>query len=148
MLRVFSVVCVVNGIAMILTGLYGVFAPRDAMALMTGLDQLWTPETISLMRMHNGADFGLGVGFVLVALRPRTSFAALVLCLFANVAHGVVHFIDEAQGHHHLENIGPIAILIAMSALIAVLYPWKEGLHLFLARQSPLPASPAELEDP
>jgi hypothetical protein len=148
MLRLFSAFCIVNGVAMILTGLYGVFSPREAMALMTGLQQHWSPETISLMRMHNGADFGLGVGFVLVALRPQTSFAALVLCLFANVAHGVVHLIDEAHGHHHLENVGPIAILIVMSALIAVLYPWKEGIRLFLARPALPPASAAASAEP
>jgi hypothetical protein len=136
-LSILRIVCVLNGVAMVLTGLYGVFFPREAMALMTGLQQLWSPETISLMRMHNGADFGLGIGFVLVAWRPHTSFAALVLCLFANVAHGVVHLIDEAHGHHHMENIGPIGILVAMSVLIATLYPWKEGLAHFLDRRTP-----------
>ncbi len=119
--------CLLNGAAMVATGLYGVFAPGAAMGLMTGIGRTWDPETISLMRMHNGADFGLGMGFVLVALRPRTSFAAMVLCLFANVAHGVVHLIDESQGHHHMENMGPIAILVGMSVLIAALYPWREG---------------------
>ncbi len=132
MLRLFRVVCVLNGVAMVMTGLYGVFAPGAAMGLMTGMNHTWDPETMSLMRMHNGADFGLGVGFVLVAARPQASFAALVLCLFANVAHGVVHLLDEAQGHHHMENIGPVGILLGMSAALAVLYPWREGLKRYL----------------
>ena len=136
MLKVFRVVCVLNGIAMVLTGLYGVFAPGAAMGLMTGMNHTWDPETMSLMRMHNGADFGLGVGFVLVAARPHTSFAALVLCLFANVAHGVVHILDEAQGHHHTENIGPVCILIVMSLVLAALYPWKKGLANYRAESA------------
>jgi hypothetical protein len=121
------VVCLVNGVAMVATGLYGVFAPGAAMGLMTGLEHHWDAETISLMRMHNGADFGLGVGFLLVAIKPETSFAALALCLFANVAHGTVHVLDEIAGHHHMENIGPLGILIGLSVVIAVLYPWREG---------------------
>ena len=133
MLKLFRLACVLNGIAMVITGLYGVFAPSAAMNLMTGLNHVWDPETVSLMRMHNGADFGLGVGFVLVAFRPHTSLSALVLCLFANLAHGFVHGLDEIQGHHHLENIGPLVILVAMSVLIAVLYPWKEGVRRYLA---------------
>jgi hypothetical protein len=132
MLKLFRVVCVLNGIAMVMTGLYGVFAPGAAMGLMTGMNHHWDPETMSLMRMHNGADFGLGMGFVLVSARPQASFAALVLCLFANVAHGVVHLLDEAQGHHHMENIGPVGILIGMSVALAVLYPWREGLQRYL----------------
>ena len=131
MRKAFQTVCFLNGVAMILTGLYGVFDPAAAMNLMTGLHHRWDIETISLMRMHNGADFGLGVGFILVALRPRTSFAAFVLCLFANIAHGAVHLIDEAQGHHHIENVGPVGILIGASALLALLYPWREGLNLW-----------------
>jgi hypothetical protein len=130
-LKIFRIASLLNGAAMVATGLYGVFAPGAAMGMMTGMDHPWDAETISLMRMHNGADFGLGVGFALVAWRPHTSFAALVLCLFANVAHGVVHVVDEAHGHHHLENIGPIGILIVMSLAIAVLYPWREGWERF-----------------
>jgi hypothetical protein len=118
----------------VVTGLYGVFAPGAAMNLMTGLGHLWDAETVSLMRMHNGADFGLGVGFVLVAFRPQSSLAALVLCLFANVAHGMVHCIDEMRGHHHLENTGPLVILVGMSVLIAALYPWREGLRRYLVK--------------
>ncbi|MFN7972102.1 MAG: hypothetical protein U0166_07080 [Acidobacteriota bacterium] len=133
MLTLFRITSVVNGLAMIATGLYGVFAPAAAMQLMTGLDHRWDAETMSLMRMHNGADFGLGVGFMLVAWRPRASLAALVLCLFANVAHGVVHLIDEAQGQHHIENIGPIGILLVFSVLIAALYPWREGIARYSA---------------
>ena len=133
MLTLFRITCVVNGLAMIATGLYGVFAPAAAMQLMTGLDHAWDAETMSLMRMHNGADFGLGVGFMLVAWRPRTSLSALVLCLFANVAHGVVHVVDEAQGQHHVENIGPIGILLVFSIVIAALYPWREGLRSYNA---------------
>ena len=135
MLTLFRLACAVNGAAMIATGLYGVVAPGAAMNLMTGLQHSWDVETLSLMRMHNGADFGLGVGFALCAARPRTSFAALVLCLFANVAHGVVHVIDEMHGHHSPENLGPIGILLGMSALIAALYPWREGLRSWLGPQ-------------
>src|SRR4051812_49178418 len=87
--QAFRVVCILNGVAMVSTGLYGVFWPAAAMNVMTGYDHVWDPQTLSLMRMHNGADFGLGVGFVLAAWRPQTSFAAFVLCLFANVAHGL-----------------------------------------------------------
>ena len=130
-LQVFRLASLANGAAMVLTGLYGVFAPAAAMGMMTGMTHPWDAETISLMRMHNGADFGLGVGFALVAWRPLTSFSALVLCLFANAAHGAVHLVDEAQGHHHLENIGPIGLLVAMSAVLAVLYPWREGWRRF-----------------
>jgi hypothetical protein len=127
-MTVFRVVCVLNSLALLATGFLGVVAPERAMGVMTGLDdKAWDPDVMSLMRMHNGADFGLGVGLLLVAARPTTSFSALVLCLFADVAHGVVHLIDEAHGHHHLENVGPIAVLIGMSALIAGLYPWREG---------------------
>jgi hypothetical protein len=124
---VFRLTCVVNALALVATGLLGVVAPDRAMNVMTGLNRAWDPDVMSLMRMHNGADFGLGIGFLLVALRPERAFAALVLCLFADVAHGVVHLIDEVQGHHHLENVGPIGVLIGMSAIIALLYPWREG---------------------
>src|SRR5262245_21661868 len=99
----FKLTCWVNAAALIGTGLLGVIAPDRAMDVMTGLERPWDPDVLSLMRMHNGADFGLGIGLVLVSLRPERSFAALVLCLFANLAHGLVHIIDEAQGHHHLE---------------------------------------------
>lgn len=133
------IACVLNGLAMIVTGLYGVFAPGAAMGMMTGMEHVWDAETLSLMRMHNGADFGLGVGFLLVALRPHAAFAALVLCLFANVAHGVVHLLDEAAGHHHVENIGPLALLIGGSLVIAVLYPWRAGLAQFLAAPTAAP---------
>ncbi|MFO0741457.1 MAG: hypothetical protein U0270_36510 [Labilithrix sp.] len=121
-----------NGIAMVLTGLYGVFWPDAAMNVMTGHDHVWDPQTLSLMRMHNGADFGLGVGFVLTAWRPGASFAAFALCLFANVAHGVVHVADEVAGHHHAYNMGPIAILIGMSAALAALYPWRDGMARYM----------------
>lgn len=126
-LTIFRVLCVVNSLALVATGVLGMIAPGHAMAMMTGLDRAWDADTMSLMRMHNGADFGLGIGFLLVALRPRTSFAALVLCLFADVAHGLVHVVDEAQGNHHLENTGPIGVLIGLSIGIAVLYPWRDG---------------------
>src|SRR5436190_20557242 len=103
--QAFRVLCVLNGLAMISTGLFGVFWPAAAMNVMTGYDHVWDPQTLSLMRMHNGADFGLGIGFVLAAWRPQTSFAAFVLCLFANVAHGLVHVLDETSGHHHAYNV-------------------------------------------
>jgi hypothetical protein len=54
--------------------------------------------------------------------------------LFADVAHGLVHLADEIRGHHHLENVGPLGVLIGMSALIAFLYPWREGLRWFRAQ--------------
>jgi hypothetical protein len=121
------VVCVLNSLSLVATGVLGVIAPDRAMGVMTGLEKTWDPDVMSLMRMHNGADFGLGIGLLLVAWRPRTSFAALILCLFADFAHGLVHLVDEAHGHHHLENVGPIAVLLGMSLAIAALYPWREG---------------------
>jgi hypothetical protein len=131
---VFKLTCWVNAAGLLATGLLGVVDPGRAMNVMTGLGRRWDPDVLSLMRMHNGADFGLGVGMVLVSLRPERSFAALVLCLFANVAHGIVHLLDEAHGHHHLENVGPIGVLIGLSVVIAALYPWRKGLENFLAR--------------
>jgi len=132
--QAFRVICLLNGIAMVTTGLFGVFWPAAAMNVMTGYDHIWDPQTLSLMRMHNGADFGLGVGFVLAAWRPQTSFAAFVLCLFANIAHGSVHAVDEVSGHHHAYNVGPIAILIVVSVLLAALYPWRDGVARYMDR--------------
>lgn len=129
--KILGIACAVNGLAIVGTGLYGVFAPGAAMNMMTGLEHHWDPETVSLMRMHNGADFGLGVGFLLVALKPERSFSALVLCLFANLAHGVVHVLDQVEGRG--ENAGPIAVLVVMSVVIAALYPWKEGFERWRA---------------
>ena len=51
--QAFRAVCMLNGIAMVLTGLYGVFWPDAAMNVMTGHDHVWDPQTLSLMRMHN-----------------------------------------------------------------------------------------------
>lgn len=112
---------------MYILSVWGMVAPDSAMDMMTGLSREWDPETLSLMRMHNGADFGVGTGFLLVAFRPQASFAAFVLCVVGNICHGIVHLLDEVQGHHHPHNLIPLAVLFVWAIVLCALYPWAEG---------------------
>lgn len=129
--KVFVVLCVLNAIGMYALSVWGMFDPASAMSMMTGLQRPWDAETLSLMRMHNGADFGTGTGFLLCAWKPLRSFPAFVLCLVGNIAHGLVHVVDEAGGHHHPENLIPLVIIFFWAIALAALYPWKEAWKVY-----------------
>jgi hypothetical protein len=131
--RAFVVLCVLNAVGMFTLSVWGMVDPSSAMSMMTGLQRSWDAETLSLMRMHNGADFGTGTGFLLCAWKPRQSFPAFVLCLVGNIAHGLVHVADEATGHHHAENLIPLTIIFLWAIVLALLYPWRESWKIYSA---------------
>lgn len=125
--KLFVVLCVLNAIGMYSLSVWGMIDPASAMDMMTGLTKPWDAETLSLMRMHNGADFGVGTGFLLVAWKPKHSFAGFVLCVVGNIAHGLVHLVDECAGHHHPQNLIPLLVIFAWAIVLCLLYPWRES---------------------
>jgi len=123
-IAVLQAVCAVNGLGMFGLGVYGLVAPLAAVRWMAAIEVPFNPDVVSLIHMHVATDLGLGVGFLLAAWRPHTSFAAFVLCLMANVSHGLVHVVELAQGRHGWEHHLAITALVVVSAVLAALYPW------------------------